>query len=88
MIEKVTYAQLERFLLSLGFKRSRAEGSHVYFEHKASGAGMVVKDYDPTEAVHSTKLVAVRGTLHNAGLVDRDEFEERLEQSGLSARAS
>jgi predicted RNA binding protein YcfA (HicA-like mRNA interferase family) len=88
MVENVTYAQLERFLLSLGFKRSRAEGSHVYFEHKASGAGMVVKDYDPQEPVHAGKLVAVRGTLHYSGLVDRDEFEERLEQNGISAKAS
>jgi predicted RNA binding protein YcfA (HicA-like mRNA interferase family) len=87
MTESVTYGQLERFLLSLGFKRYRAEASHVFFEHKASGAGIVVKDYEANEPVHSTKLVGVRGTLHHSGLVDRDEFEGRLEQSTVSAKA-
>ena len=43
MIENVTYAQLEHFLLSLGFKRSRARGAMCTLSTKRPGQGWLSK---------------------------------------------
>ena len=87
MNRAITYGQLEKFLLSLGFKRLRAAGSHVYFEHAPSKAAVVVKDYAPQEKLPSYKLSATRETLHSFGLLDREEFNKALEHACSAAKA-
>jgi predicted RNA binding protein YcfA (HicA-like mRNA interferase family) len=75
----VSYAELEALLTGLGFACLRAPGSHVYFEHAPSKVAVVVKDYTPHEEVPPYKLNAARETLHYFGLLDREEFEQALE---------
>ncbi len=87
MNRTITYGQLEKFLLGLGFKRLRAPGSHVYFEHAPSKAAVVVKDYAPHEELPSYKLNAARETLHYFGLLDRDAFDKALEDACATAKA-
>jgi len=87
MSKTITYGEFEKFLVGLGFTRRRAPGSHVYFEHEPSGAAVVVKDYDPQEVVPSYKISGASGTLHHFGLLDRDDFDEALENSRTAAKA-
>jgi predicted RNA binding protein YcfA (HicA-like mRNA interferase family) len=88
MNSTITYRELEQVLLGLGFKRLRAPGSHVYFEHAPSGAAVIVKDYNPSEAVPLYKLSAAEAALENFGILERSEFRRRLEQSASPAKAS
>jgi predicted RNA binding protein YcfA (HicA-like mRNA interferase family) len=87
MKQAITYSQLEKFLLGLGFTRRRAPGSHIYFDHAPSKAAVVVKDYTPHEEVPSYKLNAARETLHYFGLLDHGEFDTALENACTAAKA-
>jgi predicted RNA binding protein YcfA (HicA-like mRNA interferase family) len=87
MNRTITYGQLEKFLLGLGFKRLRAPGSHVYFDHAPSKAAVVVKDYASHEELPAYKLSAARETLHYFGLLDREEFDAALENACTPAKA-
>ena len=74
----ITFAQLERTLKNAGFVMSQSTDSHKVFEHTPTTTVVVLPSYDPKNEVTRAHLAAVRRTLTESGIVDRDSFDELL----------
>jgi predicted RNA binding protein YcfA (HicA-like mRNA interferase family) len=84
MNDTITFAALDEVLQSLGFVLTRVPGSHVAYEHPASGAALLLRDHEGREAVGPASLVVVRRTLVDNGLIDRTRLEGLLRQHSLA----
>jgi hypothetical protein len=81
---EVTYGQLDRVLRSLGFS-CRAVIKNVesrVYEHKQSGALIVLPALPEDDGVLDYHLVGVRTTLDGFGIVDPTEFAAKLKKAG------
>ena len=80
----VTYGELDRVLRSMGFTRQPAkdEPPGVVYEHKKSGAIIMLPTYDESEKVFEHHLAAARTELDNFGLVDPSVFAAKLQKAG------
>ena len=78
MSKQITFAQLVRTLSNAGFVMSRSKGSHVVFKHFPTETVVVLPSHDPNTEVEQAHLAAVRRTLAESGIVDRDSFDELL----------
>jgi len=81
---EVTYGQLDQVLRSLGFscKPSTREPPGCIYEHKDSGATILLPSFLETELVFEYHLVAVRGELDNFGIADPTAFAAKLQKAG------
>ena len=78
MSKQITFAQLVRTLKNAGFVVSRSNGSHVVFKHVPTQTIVVLPAHVPNNEVDLGHLAAVRRTLVESGIVDRDSFDELL----------
>ncbi len=78
MSRQITFAQLVRTLRNAGFVVSPSNGSHVVFKHLPTETMVVLPAHIPNNAVDLGHLAAVRRTLAENGIVDRDSFDELL----------
>ena len=78
MSKQITFAQLARTLSDMGFVKNRSNGSHVVFEYSPTKPVVVLPAHDPNSEVDLAHLAAVRRTLADSGLVDRDSFDALL----------
>jgi hypothetical protein len=80
----VTYGQLDQVLRSLGFScRLYTEDpppTRVY-EHKQTGAKLMLPPFSDDEKVLEYHLVTVRVTLDNYGIADPTAFADRLQKA-------
>jgi hypothetical protein len=79
----ITYGQLDRVLRSLGFAyRPLAEDppQRVY-EHKETGALIMMPRFPEGDRVLDYHFVMVRGTLDNFGIADPTAFAAELQKS-------
>jgi predicted RNA binding protein YcfA (HicA-like mRNA interferase family) len=85
---RVTYAELRRMLLDLGFTETVVPRSHVFFAHQRPGAEVALPIYRANRIVMPHHLIAVRVTLDATGLMDRDDFEDFVASTSMKQSAS
>jgi hypothetical protein len=73
----VSFADLRRLLLSLGFTESRTK-DFWHFEHSASGAGFLFRPYSAEDHVSMPNLASTRMHLDWRGLLSKDAFDDLL----------
>jgi hypothetical protein len=81
----VTYGQLEKALLSLGFTRSEVESngaSVVNYDHKKTGACIRLPSFPESDFVLDYHLAAVHSTLSDFGVADPSAFDAKLQKAG------
>jgi predicted RNA binding protein YcfA (HicA-like mRNA interferase family) len=72
-----TFGDLDRLLADLAFTKVVVRGSHVAYEHP-SGALFMSPPHRTDEKVDQKTEIVVRKTLDEFGLMEREQFEERL----------
>jgi hypothetical protein len=80
----VTYGRLDKVLRSLGFSYRHAKHDppgHVY-EHKESGAVIMLSAFVESDTIFEYQLAAVRTELDNFGLADPSVFAAKLQKPG------
>jgi hypothetical protein len=75
--DKVTLAQLRQFLEGFGFEFAR-QRDFLVFEHKESGAFLVLRRYRANDAIGEADLILVRQQLDYRGFLERDAFDQAL----------
>ncbi len=70
MRKKVTFQQLEKFLLDIGFVSTPTTGNHKVFEHEASGAIILLPLTTPDEPVEPGRLASIRNVIVGKGVLD------------------
>jgi predicted RNA binding protein YcfA (HicA-like mRNA interferase family) len=77
--EQITFADLEKLLLKLGFVKLQNPKYHI-FEHPQENALVALPRYAQNDVVRPIHLVATRGTLEAYGLMSREAFEGLAEK--------
>lgn len=81
---EITYGQVDKVLRSLGFFHRPAKcdpPGHVY-EHKESGAVIMLPAFAESDLIFEHQLAAVRIELDNFGLADPSVFAAKLQKAG------
>jgi hypothetical protein len=81
---EVTYGQLDKVLRSLGFssRPAKHDPPGVIYEHKETGAVIMLPPFTEGEKVLEYQLVTVRTELDNFGLADPSVFAAKLQKAG------
>lgn len=87
MANNVSYADLRQTLLRLGFTEHTVPTSHHYFSHEATGVVILLPLYSDQEPVASRNLIAVRGTLDDWNIANKETFERILSEIMTEAPA-
>jgi hypothetical protein len=79
-----TYGQLDRVLRALDFscRLLQEEPPARHYEHKESGASVMIPPFPETDLVLDYHLVAVRTTLDLFGIAAPSVFDAQLRQAG------
>lgn len=80
----VTYGQLDKVLRSLGFsfRPAKHDPPGYVYEHKESGAVIMLPAFAESDTIFEYQLAAVRTELDNFGLVDPSVFAAKLQKAG------
>ena len=78
----VTYGQLDRVLRSLGFscRLLKEDPPARVYEHKESGAVVMIPPFPMNDFVFDHHLVAARTTVDLFGIADQKVFDAKLEK--------
>jgi hypothetical protein len=78
----VTYGQLDRVLRSLGFscRLIKEDPPARVYEHKESGAVVMIPPFPMNDFVFDHHLVAARTTVDLFGIADQKVFDAKLEK--------
>jgi len=80
-LSPVTFAQLRRFLLDLGFtETARASGGHR-FAHAPTGAVLDFRPYQLRERVHWPDIARIKFDLDWRGLIPADSFDDAMQKT-------
>jgi hypothetical protein len=84
MMRKVTYAQMDKVLSSLGFSMSvvTVDNKLRVYEHEQTGAKLWLAFRPDHATVLPHHLAAVQGTLKVHGIADPLEFAVKLQTAG------
>jgi hypothetical protein len=77
--EQVTFADLEKLLIKLGFVNLQ-NPQYQIFEHPQESALVALPHYSPDDIIRPIHLVATRGTLEAYGLMSREAFDGLTEK--------
>ena len=77
-LSKVSYGQLERLLLSLGFENRSVKGSHRAFFHGPLDSWIAFSDYSADEFAREVDLASVRRHLVENGILKETVFARFL----------
>ena len=78
----ITYGQLEKTLRSLGFSRrvfERNGNKGIRYEHKETGALILLPHFPDDDRVLDYHLAEVRTTVDGFGVADPSVFEAKLQ---------
>jgi hypothetical protein len=75
---KITYRDLDDFLVHLGFQGSVTDRQWRVYHHSPSDTLIVLAGHDHSLPARDSDLVSVRRHLVDNEIVDRDEFDEFL----------
>jgi hypothetical protein len=80
----VTYGELDKVLRSFGFTCQPAKNAPPgsVYQHKESGAVIILPAYGESEKVFEHHLVAARTELDNFGLAVPSVFAAKLQKAG------
>ena len=80
----VTYGQLDKVLRSLGFscRQTKQLPPGRIYEHKKSGAVVMLPELPETDKIFEHHLVAAQMELNNFGLAVPSVFSAKLENAG------
>jgi hypothetical protein len=80
----VTYGQLDKVLRSLGFtcQPTKHDPPGRFYEHKETGAVVMLPTFPDGDKVFEHHLLAVRTELDNFGLADPSVFAAKLQKAG------
>jgi hypothetical protein len=80
----VTYGQLDRVLRSLGFscRLLKEDPPARVYEHKGSGAVVMIPPLPESDFVLDYHLVGARTTLDLFGIADPEVFDAKLKKAG------
>jgi hypothetical protein len=84
----VTFAELRRLLLDMGFSETVVPRSHVFFAHSLPGAEIALPVYRSNRIVLPHHLISVRIMLDAKGLMDRADFDEFVASTSAKQSAS
>ena len=81
---EVTFGQLDRVLRSLGFtwRPGNREPPGRIYQHKATGATIMLPAYADDEKVFEVHLLTARMELENFGIADPTTFAAKLQKAG------
>ena len=81
---EVTYGQLDKALRSLGFscRLVKKEPPTRVYEHKESGAWLMMPPFPEPGFVLEHHLVGARTTLDNFRIADPEVFDAQLQKAG------
>jgi predicted RNA binding protein YcfA (HicA-like mRNA interferase family) len=85
MSKQITFAELEKLLLELGFVPNPAQGTQQVFVYPDLDVLVVFPGYNKKDTVHPAHLVSTRKILSENGLMDADVFNEICSSSKVSA---
>ena len=85
---RITFAELRRLLLDMGFSEAITPGSHTFFAHRLPGAEVALPLYRSDRFVRPHHLITVGMMLDAAGLMNRDDFEEYVASASANQSAS
>jgi hypothetical protein len=85
MSKQITFAELEKKLLDIGFIPSPAQGTQKVFVYPDWGALVVFPGYQKNDIVHPAHLISTRKALTENGLTSTDEFNDFCSGSEVSA---
>lgn len=85
MSKQITFAELEKLLLELGFVSNPAQGSQRVFVYPDSEILVVFPGYSKKDTVHPAHLISTRKALVENSLMDVDVFNEFCSSSKVSA---
>lgn len=77
----LSYAELRRLLLDLGFAEKKVPGPHIVFYHAPSDTLFAFRAYKPKQKVFVDDLVGVRFHLDWRGLLDAEAFDNLLRKA-------
>lgn len=79
-----TYGQLDKVLRSLGFscRPTKQPPPGRFYEHKESGAIIILPAFDENDRVYAHHLVTVQTELDNFGLAAPSVFAAKLQKAG------
>ncbi|MEM9541891.1 MAG: type II toxin-antitoxin system HicA family toxin [Cyanobacteria bacterium P01_E01_bin.42] len=75
--ENLTYSELQKFLLELGFKNLPAKSNHIILWHSGSGALIILPNYELQAIVRPVHRILIRRILIEYGLIE-DKSANRL----------
>ena len=79
-LSQISFAQLRRFLLDLGFSEVPHKRGHR-FEHGPSNTILLFRPYRLREKVHMPDMVRIKSELDWRGLVTGDAFDDSLQKT-------
>jgi hypothetical protein len=81
---EITYGQLDKVLRALGFscRLVKKEPPTRVYEHKASGAFLMMPPFPETDFVLEHHLVGARTTVDLFGIADPKVFDAQLQKAG------
>jgi hypothetical protein len=79
--DQIPFARLRKLLLDLGFEEARIRGPYWRFRHAPSGTLFVYRDYKPEDSILWHDFASTRLHLDMNGLMEADEFEDRLHKT-------
>jgi hypothetical protein len=81
---EVTYSQLDQVLRALGFswRPSHSAAPGQAYEHKKTGALILLPPYSPSDRLLEHHLVSVRAELDHFGIADPATFAAKLQKAG------
>ena len=85
---RVSFAELRRMLLDMGFTETVVPRSHVFFAHPRRGAELALPIYRPNRYVLPHHLISVGITLDATGLMDRADFDDFVTSTSMKQSAS
>jgi predicted RNA binding protein YcfA (HicA-like mRNA interferase family) len=85
MTKRVTFAELEKLLIELGFVPQSVQGAHRVFQNPALGTLVVLPGYKSQDWVHPVHLISVRKTLAENDLMNVSTFDMLTSPTKVSA---
>jgi hypothetical protein len=82
--DQIPFERVRKILLDLGFVETRIPGPYgpySYFKHAPSETILVYRDYQPGESITWGDHVKTQKFLDLNGLLEADDFEDRLHQT-------
>ena len=79
MNDNIPFSHLRKILLDRGFVEKIVPGSHLLFEHAATGTLLFYHEYQAGDCVSWNDHVKTRRFLDERGILDGDVFESLLQ---------